>query len=351
MEVKNEALNFLVVEDNPGDFTLLDTYLRQTKLFIGNVSHAMRLDETSRIPLNSLHLAFLDLSLPDSAGIKSFIVLNKLLPNIPIVVLSGMGDEKTAIECISLGAQDYLRKDDLNHVVLEKSIQYSIERHKNAVELRRMQDQAFNHMKQITEATIAGQEKERDEIGKELHDNINQILASATLFMDMAMNDHHPDAIYKSKEYVSKAIEEIRCLSRSLVPPEFTKEGLIDKINEIVSLLNAAGMKSHILLHDFDECNLDNGRKLALYRVVQEQSNNILKYANADQVRIELKQSKGNIFLNIEDNGSGFNTNEASKGIGLRNIESRISFYSGRVSIQSTAGKGTILKILLPLNF
>ena len=347
----DKPLNFLVVEDNLGDFTLLKTYIGQTRIKLKEIYHVERLTDISAMPLSAIDLAFLDLSLPDSNGIESFKYFNRALPKIPIIVLSGMADENVAIECIVLGAQDYLRKDDLNETILEKSIQYSIERKNNLEELRGMQEKALDHMKQITEATILGQEKEKDEIGKELHDNINQILASAKLYLDIALdNGNAIDSIRKSKEHISKAIEEIRLLSKSLVPPEFTNNGLVDKINEIIILLNSAGIIAHRNLTDFDEYNLDNGRKLTLFRVVQEQFNNILKYAEADEVWITLKKSQSQVSLIIEDNGVGFDTNKISKGIGLRNIESRISFYAGTVDIESLPGKGTSLKVLLPIH-
>ncbi|MEI6946406.1 ATP-binding protein [Paraflavisolibacter sp. H34] len=124
--------NLLIVEDNPGDFLLFKTYLEETHIPIGRIYHAGCLaDVPELLKEGRVDLAFLDLSLPDGTGTGSFVVLNNLIPEVPIVVLSGLQDEAVALEAISLGAQDYLLKDDVNPGVLKKSVFYSLERKKS----------------------------------------------------------------------------------------------------------------------------------------------------------------------------------------------------------------------------
>jgi signal transduction histidine kinase len=86
-----------------------------------------------------------------------------------------------------------------------------------------------------------------------------------------------------------------------------------------------------------------------IYRVVQEQLNNILKHAAATEVRITLKTDEENIYLVIIDNGVGFDMDKKSRGIGLRNIDNRVSFHKGIVSICSSPGKGCAIEISVPL--
>jgi signal transduction histidine kinase len=87
-----------------------------------------------------------------------------------------------------------------------------------------------------------------------------------------------------------------------------------------------------------------------LYRVVQEQINNIIKHAKANEVTVRIKRSNGQLLMTVIDNGIGFDTTKKSKGIGLRNINTRISYYSGTVSLNSSKGEGTSLIVYLPLN-
>ena len=134
---KDRPLELLVVEDNPGDVLLLKEYLNLAQVPVHNVLQAGSMNEVLDVVGNKeIDLAFLDLSLPDSEGIYSFIMLNSRLPHTPIIVLTGLSDINVALEALSLGAQDYVMKSDFNEKLLSKSIQYSIERKRMMEKLR-----------------------------------------------------------------------------------------------------------------------------------------------------------------------------------------------------------------------
>jgi PAS domain S-box-containing protein len=204
----------------------------------------------------------------------------------------------------------------------------------------------------ITETTILAQEKEREEIGKELHDNINQILASTKLYLELARNGDKEllqQAISKSYENINLAIGEIRQLSKQLIKPSFDTS-LCDALKDITEDLQAvAPIEISFISSAFDEENLDESIKLMIYRVVQEQLNNILKHAAASRVQISLRTDKENVYLAVRDNGIGFDMNKKSKGIGLRNIDNRVQFHKGIVSLHSKPGGGCAIEISVPL--
>jgi PAS domain S-box-containing protein len=204
----------------------------------------------------------------------------------------------------------------------------------------------------ITETTIQAQEKEREEIGKELHDNINQILASTKLYLELARSgnkDLLSDAIEKSYENINLAMGEIRHLSKQLVRPAFDTS-LRDSLQELTCELNAI-TPIDIAFHatDFDESEVDENIKVMIYRIVQEQMNNILKHAAASEVQITVKTNCESVQLRIEDNGVGFDMKKKAKGIGLRNIDNRVKFHKGELHIQSSPGQGCIIAIEVPL--
>jgi signal transduction histidine kinase len=87
---------------------------------------------------------------------------------------------------------------------------------------------------------------------------------------------------------------------------------------------------------------------VTLFRIVQEQLKNILKYSKADKAEIYLQCRNSNACLMIKDNGIGFDTRQASTGIGLSNIHERARFYNGQVSIESSKGNGCLLTVLIP---
>ncbi|HET9278998.1 MAG TPA: PAS domain-containing protein, partial [Flavitalea sp.] len=146
--------NILVIEDNPGDFILLKEFLRLTDLPIGNITNADRLEKAFVIVKeHAPDLVFLDLSLPDSDGIETFIALQKKAAHLPIIVLSGVTDLTIALESISLGAQDYLVKGDYTDKLLAKAIQYSIERKRNELKLFES-NRRYELLSQATNDTI-----------------------------------------------------------------------------------------------------------------------------------------------------------------------------------------------------
>jgi PAS domain S-box-containing protein len=204
----------------------------------------------------------------------------------------------------------------------------------------------------ITETTILAQEKEREEIGKELHDNINQILASTKLYLELARSgnkDLLSSAIEKSYENINLAMGEIRSLSKQLVRPAFDtslKDALKDLTDEIHAItpinivFDATG---------FDESQVDENIKVMIYRIIQEQMNNILKYAAASEVRVINNTNYKSVRFSIQDNGVGFDMDKKSKGIGLRNIDNRVKFHKGVLDIQSSPGQGCTIDIEVPL--
>jgi two-component system sensor histidine kinase UhpB len=149
---------------------------------------------------------------------------------------------------------------------------------------------------------------------------------------------------------VDVAIQEIRQLSKDLVATGFRHHGLVVAIEDISALITTArGIRFQLNTDSFDEDALSEGHKLALYRIVQEQLNNIVKHARATEVQIELYTSEGTAVLRIRDNGRGFDTAVRPKGIGLSNIASRASFYNGAMEVLSAPGQGCELRVTLAL--
>lgn len=213
-------------------------------------------------------------------------------------------------------------------------------------------EQKLNKQKLITETTIQAQESEREELSKELHDNINQILATVKMFLDIAKNDDNMrlDLVQRSHEHVTHAVEEIRKLSKSLAAPTLEDVGLFEALQELVDEVNLTKKLKLILdFENYRKSKISPRLELMLYRIVQEQVNNIIKYAKAGEASVALRIHEEKVFLTIADNGVGFDTSKKAKGIGLKNISSRVEFYSGDLKIISAPGKGCTLEISIPL--
>ncbi|MBS1662770.1 MAG: response regulator [Bacteroidetes bacterium] len=216
-----------------------------------------------------------------------------------------------------------------------------------------LNEQRMSKQRQITEAVIVAQEKERTEIGKELHDNVNQILGASNLYINTAMTDEdgRQELLERSTELVSRAINEIRKISKSLITPGLREIGLIESIEDIIDDMKvvAHDLVIELDLQNISEEQIEDRRKLALFRMVQEQLTNIVKHAKATRVLIRLSIEGPDIVLTVTDNGVGFDASRHRKGVGITNIISRAEIFNGNVDIQSVLGDGTTLSVSLPL--
>lgn len=207
--------------------------------------------------------------------------------------------------------------------------------------------------REITRQSLNAQERERNEIGRELHDNVNQLLTVAKL--NLAFVTERPEKsaelIPKSINYLQDAIQEIRCLCKSLVTPLKNDISLVESLKELLASVQAVSDNIFFTFTSNLTCEkqLDTQLRLNVYRIVQEQVNNILKHANASDVSVSLTNDHNTLTLAIEDNGCGFDTSAHTPGIGVSNIINRVEAFQGTVNFDTLPGDGCTLIVTLPL--
>ena len=206
--------------------------------------------------------------------------------------------------------------------------------------------------RQIADATEDAKEMERSDIGKELHDNINQLLGASKMYIDMAKRGGKNITMYlsRSSEYTIAAIDEIRKLTKGLTTDIIRNLGLCDAIDNIArDTMEVSPVKILLTADSFIENSVNDKFKLNVLRIIQEQLNNIMKHAKASKVSINLIQNKKVIRLIIADNGAGFNVAKSQGGIGIPNIKSRAATYQGTATFASKPGQGCILTAIFPV--
>ena len=240
-----------------------------------------------------------------------------------------------------LTIKEQLRSSSLlQHAAFEKEIEEKVN-----VELRLKESQ-------IAEAILDAKELERSDIGKELHDNVNQLLGASRLYLDMAKKDDLNREMYltRSSEYTLTAIEEIRKLTKGLTADAIKSFGLGEAIGNICrDTMETSPIKLNCMVDAPIEGKVNEKFKLNIFRIVQEQINNIVKHAKASAVRIRLSLIKNTILLVISDDGIGFDTGEKGTGIGLTNIQSRAELYNGSAHFASGSGEGCVLTVTFPV--
>jgi len=210
----------------------------------------------------------------------------------------------------------------------------------------------LDKQKAINQATVDSQERERTEIGKELHDNVNQILTTTKLYLDLASsNDGLKDElIKKSSSNIIAVINEIRQLSRSLMDPTIGDLGLIDSINDLIESINLT-RKLHVSLEADRklELVLSKNHQLTIFRILQEALNNAMKHAKATSVKISFKFRSNNAELSITDDGIGFEPFAVKMGAGMKNIQNRVYLINGTHRIISAPDQGCKIIINFPI--
>ncbi|MFC0182194.1 Signal transduction histidine kinase [Pseudarcicella hirudinis] len=199
---------------------------------------------------------------------------------------------------------------------------------------------------------IKTQDRERERIAKDLHDNIGasivgvqyQLLEFAEKYF--SKNESPPD-FQKTILSLEQTYKDVRGLSHDLTPQILTNMGLVEQIREKYGFKSKPVFK---LSMPGEPLHLPAFIELTLYKIVNEAVLNIIKHANATEVGIELSQDQKTLKLRIEDNGIGFNLNQHKYGMGLSNIRFRAeSQLNGTLTLESSPGNGTIIlvKILI----
>ncbi len=155
----------------------------------------------------------------------------------------------------------------------------------------------------------------------------------------------------RSSEYMLSAIEAIRKLTKGLTTDLIKNLGLCDAIDNVArDTMEAGSIQITCALKSFREDAVNDKFKLSLFRIVQEQLNNILKHSKATRAIVSLSQNKKSVMLTISDNGIGFDADEPSKGIGISNIRSRAASFNGIADFVSRPGQGCILTIIFHIS-
>jgi signal transduction histidine kinase len=354
-----KLIEILLIEDNPGDARLIKEYLSVAKDITFNLQICERLADGIEIAENeNIDVVLLDLKLPDSEGLDTFKKAFAAAPHLPIIVLSGLNDETTAIKAVQLGAQDYLVKDKVEEDILIRAIRYAIERKKAEEEHQTLLEQRIRSL-----SIIEAQENERRRISRELHDGLGQLLSATKLklgmfeFVQSQNKEKFNELIKEVDTIISKAIVEARRISHDLRPTTLDDFGLIPALRILCQEFSKlTGVKVKFQVSQLLE-RIDSKVEIAIYRIIQESFNNISKYAEASEVILDLYRKDDFVYVRVKDNGKGFDMNEAAKykkmgrGFGLLNMKERAELVGGKVDIISSLGKGTDVLLEINLNF
>jgi signal transduction histidine kinase len=242
-----------------------------------------------------------------------------------------MPDDRSIVNHVCIKAKDITKR-----ISLEKKLLQERKARKN----------------KIIKATIEAQEKERSLIGRELHDNVNQVLTTVKLYTELSYHDEVPnkELLKRAVQQINYCIEEIRSLSRRLAVPKLGELGLEELIRDLVDTINVTKKTSiSFLSYGLKHRDFTHELQTTIYRIVQEQLTNVIKYAHATSVKVIIAGTNDDIAVQVQDNGIGFDLKEKSKGNGITNMISRAETVGGILKFETSPGNGCIMTAEFPL--
>lgn len=349
MPTATEKARVLVVDDDEGLLILMAESLRAEGYDVttaGSGSEALeRL--SGLIP----DLMLLDLKMQDMDGTVLLRKVRERGVPVPFVVVTGRGDEKVAVETMKEGALDYVMKDtgllDLLPSVVRRALT-SIARDRD---LAAAQADSIRLEGEI----VATSEKERHNIGADLHDGLGQQLTAIELICTglkaevSALRPELGERLEQVVKLLREAVSQTRQLARGLVPVSDDPEALAMALAELAARMSSAGRV---------RCRLDCEEPLAvndpavaghLYRITQEAVNNAVKHGAASEILIRLGKRAGRPWLRITDNGKGMpKGGKRGPGVGLRVMSHRASVIGAELTVTSRRDAGVTITCAFP---
>lgn len=215
----------------------------------------------------------------------------------------------------------------------------------------------FEQQKEFDEELIKTQQEIQEEtlkhVGRELHDNIGQMLVMSTMQMNAAVkivnDDNAKIKVSNAAETLKSTLDEVRALSKSLNSDVIFNLGFDATVKNEIERLNKTGLIQSSVTITGEKVNFENKKdELILFRILQEFSSNTFKYAEAKNLNVAVKYHKDRLELSVADNGIGFDINSAEKGSGLINMGKRAELINADFQLESQPEKGTTLNLVYP---
>lgn len=213
------------------------------------------------------------------------------------------------------------------------------------------QEMELHFQSAILQTQVEIQEQTLKNIAQEIHDNIGQVLILAKLNLNTfpsIADEAVSSKVNDTKHLVSKAINDLRDLSRSLHGEKISEVGLHESIGNELRILQNTGLYKTQLHLTGTKYRMTPQKEMVLFRIVQESVNNAIKHAHAKTIEISLLYEPAVFRLLVKDDGNGFEESlleEAKTGIGLKNMKNRAVLIGGKLHITSSPGKGTGIEV------
>lgn len=235
----------------------------------------------------------------------------------------------------------------LSIFILSQAIYSRKKRNRYIMEKKLLQEQFDS---QIMQTKIEIQEATFDILGKELHDNVGQLLSTAKMFIGITERNLEapPFTLVSANETLDRAIKELRNLSKSLNRDWLQQFNLYNNLVAEINRINSGGQLTILLKRQTHILPAISEHQFLFYRLLQEGIQNVIKHSEAKNLTISISYDRNYIKASLQDDGKGFDVKNQQTGLGIKNMKQRITMLKGRIDWQSSA-EGTYVNILFPI--
>jgi signal transduction histidine kinase len=338
VKISDKPLTVLVIEDDPLDFEILEHSLSSAGLRVDCRRVETEAEFVAELKLG-VDVVLSDYTLPGWNALRGLELFRASRLDVPFIVVSGTISDELAVECIKLGASDYLLKDRLGR--LGPAITRAID---DIAEKRLVES--------LSTRLLKAQEEERKKIARELHDNIGQGIAVLLLELyrldaKLPPEDSARGLLQGIVQLVQNHEAVVRDMGLLLRPSMLDDLGLIPALKwQAREVSRRTGMKVTVEVAD-DWHMLSDDYRTCIYRVVQETLQNAARHGKAANANVTLRQNPSYVRVEIEDDGCGFDT-RFTKGMGMLGMEERARHLGGLCHFDSVPGRGARISVLLP---
>jgi len=334
--MEQKIIRMLLVEDEPPVARSVARLVVEASEGRFRITQVERLAEAlQRLVTDPFDVLLLDLSLPDSSGLLTLMRVHAQARSLPIVILTGLDDQSTALDAVREGAQDYVLKGQLDGRMLVRTLHYAIER------------------KRLERETLEVSEREQQRIGQDLHDGPCQHMMGVVFMLDalrqklVARSPADASQVDEIARLLNEGITQMRDVARTLYPVDLHGGGLIPALRQL-------GETTEKLLQVKCQLNHDRAVRISdpvvshqLYRITQEAISNAVRHGQATHISVALEADGDKITLQIKDDGSGFRRSAGrNRGMGLNIMTYRAQIIGATLDIRPAADRGTTVTCL-----
>jgi signal transduction histidine kinase len=352
-----QPIKILLVDDDEDEYVIIRDLLAEIEWENFDLHWASTYEAAQEVAKSdNYHVFLVDYRLGERDGLEFMHWLRQGDYSAPVILLTAYGDHDLDMKAMRDGVDDYLEKNQLTALVLERSIRYSLERERHLALLKSSEKQ----LRFLSAKLIEAQENERKLIAQELHDSIGASLTAIIYGLEESLDSAAAKLSTQLREVLTMAqetVEETRRISSNLRPSILDDLGIMATINwfsrQFQTLYDSIKIEKHM---EVQEDEVAEPLKIVIYRILQEALNNAAKHSKADTVHISLRRTEESLELAVEDNGRGFDPTslrhrgKLATGMGLGSMKERAELSGGSFAISSKKGEGTVVQASWPLS-